>query len=320
MAALTADRFRGIRGLYQPPSLRRDARLDHAADALRRSFFDWQICDARSLGHQRFNAGAEAQKSCKFEPLHDRQSLCARDAEVTASVNRRTDIIRPAVSAERDFDTFLTHNSKDKPTARELKRVLEARGLTVWFDEDRLRPGLSWQPLLEHALQRAGSVVVALGGSGLGPWQNEETQLALNHAHALQRPVIPVLLPDCRDESALGGFLAGRTWVDLRGGFTEEQVARLIWGITGEKPALINSLPAGQNPHVRRWVLVAGSGGLTPRPSKIDEVSERLGAELATAGFSVVTGGWNGVDHNVARAFAERIEQNGQPFPADWCK
>jgi hypothetical protein len=42
------------------------------------------------------------------------------------------------MSAQSDFDVFLTHNSKDKPTARELKRVLEARRLTVWFDEDQL--------------------------------------------------------------------------------------------------------------------------------------------------------------------------------------
>jgi hypothetical protein len=52
-------------------------------------------------------------------------------------VNHTTDP-RPTMSAQSDFDVFLTHNSKDKPTARELKRVLEARRLTVWFDEDQL--------------------------------------------------------------------------------------------------------------------------------------------------------------------------------------
>jgi hypothetical protein len=53
-----------------------------------------------------------------------------------------------------DFDAFLSHNSEDKPTARELKRVLNARKLTVWFDEDQLPPGKQWQPLLEQGLER----------------------------------------------------------------------------------------------------------------------------------------------------------------------
>jgi hypothetical protein len=43
MATLTADHFTGIRGLYQPPSLRPDVRPDVAADAFRRAFFDRQI-------------------------------------------------------------------------------------------------------------------------------------------------------------------------------------------------------------------------------------------------------------------------------------
>jgi len=216
------------------------------------------------------------------------------------------------VSIRSDFDVFLSHNSKDKPIVRELKQALTARKLTVWFDEDELRPGLAWQPLLEQGLQTAGSVVVAVGSSGIGPWQDEETQMALNLANALRRPVIPVLLPNCPEETVLNGFLLNRTWVDLRGGFSDEGIARLVWGITGEKPSRIESERPVAPPAATKWILVAGSGGLTPRPAKIDEVSRRLGMALAAAGFSLVTGGWNGVDHDVARAFVERIQQNGQ--------
>ena len=57
------------------------------------------------------------------------------------------------MSIRSDFDVFLSHNSKDKPIVRELKQALTARKLTVWFDEDELRPGLAWQPLLEQGLQ-----------------------------------------------------------------------------------------------------------------------------------------------------------------------
>jgi len=41
-----------------------------------------------------------------------------------------------------DFDAFLSHNSSDNPACRDLKRILQDRGLTVWFDEDELRPGM----------------------------------------------------------------------------------------------------------------------------------------------------------------------------------
>ena len=42
------------------------------------------------------------------------------------------------------FDVFLSHNSKDKGAIRRLKERLIERGLTVWFDEEQLRPGIPW--------------------------------------------------------------------------------------------------------------------------------------------------------------------------------
>jgi hypothetical protein len=211
-----------------------------------------------------------------------------------------------------DFDAFLSHNSNDKPGARELKRLLQARGLSVWFDEDELRPGLAWQPLLEKGLESAGSVIVAMGASGLGPWQDEETQSALDLARTFERPVIPVLLPGCPAVPGAGSFLRNRTWVDLRGGYSDDGVSRLVWGITGEKPSIIESAGVPNITSATKWILVAGSGGITPRPQIIDNVCVRLGTELAANGFSLVTGGWNGVDYDVARAFAVHIQESGQ--------
>jgi len=36
---------------------------------------------------------------------------------------------------------FLAHSSQDKPAVRKLKRTLERRGISVWYDEDLLPPG-----------------------------------------------------------------------------------------------------------------------------------------------------------------------------------
>ncbi len=41
-------------------------------------------------------------------------------------------------------NVFLAHNSKDKPAVRELKQ--SRKGLAVWLDENKLQPGIPWQP------------------------------------------------------------------------------------------------------------------------------------------------------------------------------
>jgi len=135
------------------------------------------------------------------------------------------------------FDVFLSHNSKDKPAVRELKRLLAAHGLTVWMDEDELRPGMPWQQLLELGINTSSSVAVLVGRDGLGPWEDEEMQAALRLAVKYKRPVIPVLLPGAPAEPELPLFLTNRTWVDLRAGLTEDGVAKLVWGVTGKKPS-----------------------------------------------------------------------------------
>jgi len=133
------------------------------------------------------------------------------------------------------FDAFLSHNSKNKPGVRELKQQLVAARLTVWFDEDELRPGIPWQELLEAGIRASKSIVVVVGGDGLGPWEDEEMQGALRLAVSDKIPVIPVLLPGCPQTPKLPLFLGNRTWVDLRGGLTTEGLDKLLWGITGKK-------------------------------------------------------------------------------------
>ena len=151
-----------------------------------------------------------------------------------------------------------------------------------------------------------------LGSSGVGDWQSQEIGLALNLTSHAQRPIIPVLLPGFTNQDALKGFLGNFTWVDLRNGYSTEQIDRLVWGITGEKQSTYEIDPISAPQIGTSWILVAGSGGITPRPSSIDDISKRLGDELALARFSLVTGGWNGVDDIVARAFSERLQQMGQ--------
>jgi formylglycine-generating enzyme required for sulfatase activity len=140
------------------------------------------------------------------------------------------------------FDVFLSHNSRDKPSVRELmKQLLAYQNLSgdpiqVWYDEDQLQPGLPWQERLEHGIQNSLSVAVLIGKDGLGPWEDEEMRGALQMAANDKRPVIPVLLPGAHDQPKLPMFLGIRTWVDLRSGFEDVGLEKLVWGITGKKP------------------------------------------------------------------------------------
>ncbi len=137
------------------------------------------------------------------------------------------------------FDVFLSHNSKDKPAVRELAKALRAYGITVWLDEDELRPGVSWQKLLEKGIKASKSGAVIVGKDGIGPWEDEEMEALLQLAVRQKLPVIPVLLPGAAQKPELPVFLANRTWVDLRDGLSEEGVGKIVWGITGQKPKVL---------------------------------------------------------------------------------
>jgi hypothetical protein len=134
------------------------------------------------------------------------------------------------------FDVFLSHNSRDKPTVRRLAEALAERGLEVWLDEWQLVPGRPWQEALEEIVTTAKSAAVLVAADGIGPWQDREMRGCLAEFVRRRLPVIPVLLPGAPTRPELPLFLGQMTWVDLRGGITEEGLDLLEWGITGVKP------------------------------------------------------------------------------------
>jgi tetratricopeptide (TPR) repeat protein len=138
---------------------------------------------------------------------------------------------------DETFDVFLSHNSKDKPVVRQIAEALrDGRGLKVWLDEWELPPGRPWQDELDKVIRTARSAAVLVGKDGLGPWEMPEMRACLSQMVKRGLPVIPVLLPDAPQAPDLPVFLSQNTWVDLRGGITEEGLDRLQWGITGRKP------------------------------------------------------------------------------------
>jgi hypothetical protein len=145
----------------------------------------------------------------------------------------------PETVDSETFDCFLSHDSRDKPAVRALAKTLREREISVWLDEEQLRPGRPWQPQFESAIRASRSVAVLVGADGLGPWEEEEMHVALALAVEQDLPVIPVLLADAPTVPELPRFIEGRTWVDLRPNAEPGSLPaleRLIWGITGKRP------------------------------------------------------------------------------------
>lgn len=138
-----------------------------------------------------------------------------------------------ADESEERFDVFLCHNSNDKDSIRQLNTRLKGQGVRTWLDEEQLRPGLPWQDELEAQIQSINTIIVAVGESGTGPWQDAEIRVFLGEFVRRGCPVIPVLLPDCKAIPKLPLFLKQFTWVDLRKS-KPNPFKLLLWGITGK--------------------------------------------------------------------------------------
>jgi hypothetical protein len=169
-------------------------------------------------------------------------AMQAADKPRILAIHQMHQLLAAVLSAQ--FDTFLSYNSQDKLIVRQLADALVALGLRPWLDERELVPGRLWQEALEQIIHTTKTAVVLVGPAGLGPWEETEVRACLDASVKRKLPVIPVLLPGAPD---LPVFLQAFTWVDLRGGLKDDGLNRLVWGITGQKPASVPS-PAESAP------------------------------------------------------------------------
>ena len=147
-----------------------------------------------------------------------------------------------SIIGPKRYEAFLSHNSQDRPAVRELADRLKGAGLVPYLEEWELTPGREFQPALAEALRDSKACVVFLGPNGLGPWQKQEVQVAIDkRARDEAFRVIPVLLPGAerprRGDVAHLEFLINASWVEFLTTLDDEPAFRkLVWGITGTKP------------------------------------------------------------------------------------
>ncbi len=167
-------------------------------------------------------------------PLGRKKGLLLSKHSTPSPIAIENHFLGGSTSPQSTFDVFLCYNSQDKPEVREIALKLKEQGLTPWLDEWELRPGFSWQELLEEQIEQIKSAAVFVGSSGLGPWQQREMRAFLDEFVNRSCPVIPVLLKDAPQKPQLPIFLKAVTWVDFRHS-ESNPMGRLMWGITGIK-------------------------------------------------------------------------------------
>ncbi|MET0414415.1 MAG: toll/interleukin-1 receptor domain-containing protein, partial [Actinoplanes sp.] len=163
-----------------------------------------------------------------------------RDMNASADAGRNRAAATATIrgkEATKDFDVFISYNSKDREAARDIADRLRAAGLLPWFDTSDLPPGGRWQNELQAQIGRVRCGAVLVGPHGLGRWQRmEQEELIAEHTRRDGFRIVPVLLPGAPADLALPGFLGQWNAVDFR---VEEPdpFERLRWAVTGERPA-----------------------------------------------------------------------------------
>lgn len=155
------------------------------------------------------------------------------------------------MTPETQYDVFVSYSKPDDRIATTLAEALREAGLRVWFDRWSLVPGEAWQRSIEDAIARARSIVVCVGATGVGAWQQAEMQSLLRSALSDQRGprVIPVILPGA-DFQLLPAFLRAVVSIDMRKGLSDEiAIGRLVSAIEGprERSEIAQEQEVGDN-------------------------------------------------------------------------
>jgi energy-coupling factor transporter ATP-binding protein EcfA2 len=146
------------------------------------------------------------------------------------------------------FDVFLCHNDEDKPAVREIAQKLSGENIKPWLDEADIRSGSFWHSAIGQQLETVKSAAVFVGQHGVGPWQYREIIALLGQFDRRGCPVIPVILAsDHPKPVVLPWSLESVHCVDFRAPGSQP-LKRLIWGITGQKPAALSDLPSSEKP------------------------------------------------------------------------
>ncbi len=144
------------------------------------------------------------------------------------------------MTAQFEYDVFLSHNHADKPRVRRLAERLKAAGVRVWLDEWVIQAGDIIALKVDEGLEQSRVLLLCLSPAALASgWVALERSTAVHRDPANEgRRFIPLLLGNC----ALPDTLRRYKYVDFR----EESEAALTKRSAASRSRLgyLTSFPA----------------------------------------------------------------------------
>jgi TIR domain len=99
------------------------------------------------------------------------------------------------MSAQKRYDIFLSHNSRDKLLVEILAEQLRESALEVWLDQDNLYGGDILPQEIQKAIANSKTALFCIGGYGLGKWQQSEMNLCKQLSIEGRLKIITIVLP-----------------------------------------------------------------------------------------------------------------------------
>mgnify|MGYP005830856067 CR=1 FL=1 len=232
-ALLTSYPFDGSQ--EQKSSVVKDALLKLPILAAMRQFL--------SLGEDEADALRKAATVCRivpFEPKHFSALLTwARNFDVLKGGLVPEDMVEDAEAEKqarqslqsRKVVVFLSHSSVDKPFIRQLASDLDAAGISVWLDEQRIQVGDSIPESITQGLASSDFFLIALSRHSIeSEWVKKELSSAmLTEVRKRKVHVLPLKIDDIEIPLAV----ADKKYADFSGSYKSglaELLAKLTEG------------------------------------------------------------------------------------------
>jgi TIR domain len=164
-------------------------------------------------------------------PVPGEEALAREVERFVKAANARTLPSGAASRPEVPLQVLICYSRNDRDTVHCVVARLKERGITTYFDQHDIHPGDLWSETLDRWIKTADAAVVAVGPSGIGPWQRREILACIEQKVRRPLRILPILLPKARREEALDVTLIDNHYLDMSSGFTVANMDRLVRGL-----------------------------------------------------------------------------------------
>ncbi|MBM3302327.1 MAG: toll/interleukin-1 receptor domain-containing protein, partial [Deltaproteobacteria bacterium] len=144
------------------------------------------------------------------------------------------------------FDVFISHASRDRPTAEAVHQILESNGITCWISSRNITGGQRWSEAVVSAINNTRITVLILSAnSSHSRWVPKEIELSVRRGGA----IIPLRIEDAKPTGALELYLSEVQHIDAFDGPLDAHMDKLLETVRsylsdGDTPRISTSQPA----------------------------------------------------------------------------